>query len=129
MPDRDEHYVKYRVFHEPEDVGDLGHPVPIEAEYPMQIDSHGTWSLIRSLEEVEGLFFVLRPENDHYARVAMAAYAYACRKEYPHLASDIIQMIEELEWQEETGQYGDDDDEPHGDAPPDNVVQMMKGTT
>ena len=38
----------------------------------------------------------------------MAAYAYSCRKELPHLAADLIGMIESLEWEEETGQHRDD---------------------
>jgi len=110
MPDRDEHYVKYRVFYEPDDEhmsNKLGHPVPMRAEFMVEEPYQGmeTWA---DTSEVEGLFFVLRPENDNYARIAMAAYAYACRQDYPHLAVDIIQMIEGLEWEEATGQNRDD---------------------
>lgn len=94
MPDKDEHYVKYRVFHEPDVLPSIerkyGHPVPVEANYLFSEDSNfQTWE---DLEEVEGTFFVLRPEGDEYARIALAAYAYSCRKEFPHLAADLIQM-------------------------------------
>lgn len=103
---KDTHYWKYRVFHEPlideDDV--IGHPVEIEVTY-LSNEMTGEWS---EVEEVKGTFFVLRPENDHHARVAMAAYAYSCRKELPHLAADLIGMIESLEWEEETGQHRDD---------------------
>lgn len=100
MPDRDQHYWKYRVFREPATTGEIEHPVPIKAEYLDNED--GDWEEWADLEEVDGTFFVLRPENDHHARVAMAAYAYSCRQEFPRLASDIIQMIEELEWEEDS---------------------------
>ena len=137
MPERDEHYIKYRVFHEPsDDVLDdpegIGHPVPVEAYYPSSIGKLGEWDE-QPLEEVDGLFFVLRPENDEFARVAMAAYAYACRREFPHLAADIIMMIEGLEWEEQTGQHRDDipvdsDDylDPSGEHLSDNVVTILR---
>ncbi len=103
MP-KDEHYWKYRVFHEPPDEDDIGHPVPIEALY-LTDEITDEWS---SAKEVEGTFFVLRPEHDHHARVAIAAYAYSVRVELPHLAADLIGMIEGIEWEEETGQHRDD---------------------
>jgi hypothetical protein len=136
MPDRDELYDKYRVFYEPHDVdADIGHPAPIKAEY-LQVgeDDHGieTWG---ELQEADGLHFVLRPEGDVYARIAMATYAYACRKEFPRLAADIIVMIEGLEWEEETGQHRDDfpmdrDDYMEsigGEHLADNVVAILRG--
>ena len=103
----DEHYWKYRVFHEPSAHEDIGHPVPIYACHQVEPDNEDLedWATVK---EVQGSFFVLRPENDHHARVAMAAYAYSCRKELPHLAADLIGMIESLEWEEETGQHRDD---------------------
>ena len=106
MP-KDEHYWKYRVFHEPSAHEDIGHPVPIYACHQVEPDNEDLeyWATVK---EVQGSFFVLRPEKDHHARVAMAAYAYSCRKEMPHLAADIIGMIEQLEWEEETGQHRDD---------------------
>lgn len=103
MP-KDEHYWKYRVFHEPSASEGIGHPVPMEALFL----SDETTDEYTEASEVKGAFFVLRPEHDHHARVAMAAYAYSCRKELPHLAADIIGMIEALEWEEETGQHRDD---------------------
>lgn len=132
MPDRDEHYVKYRVFHEPSEINEnIGHPVPVEAIYATLIHPDGTWVGEEILNEVEGLFFVLRPEQDHYARQAIAAYAYACRRTHPHLAADLIAMIESLEWEEETGQHRDDmplesEDYLEGEHLSDNVVQMLK---
>lgn len=130
MPDRDEHYVKYRVFREPTAHINIGHPVPINAEFlaePENISGIETWEV---LEEVDGAFFVLRPENDNYARIAIAAYAYACRQEFPHLAVDLIQMIEGIEWEESTGQYSNDQEdyteEPSGEQMSGNVIEMLK---
>lgn len=131
MPERDEHYWKYRVFHEPTPTQDIGHPVPIKASYlDYENKDEEVWA---NLEEVEGNFFVLRPEGDHHARVAMAAYAYSCRKDFPNLAADILGIINMIEWEEETGQSQGDfplerDDylNPNGEGLDDNVVQFLR---
>jgi len=133
MPDKDQLYIKYRVYHEPtltphmEDK--VGHPVPVKSTY-LEHDDHEfeTWT---EMEEVMGLYFVLRPEGDHHARVAMAAYAYSCRQEFPHLAADIIKMVEEIEWEEQTGGNKgdfplDDEDYISGDHLSDNVVEILR---
>lgn len=111
MPDRDEHYIKYRVFHEPTDEmveDDVGHPVPMKVEHMVsQADDKG-FEIWAQMDEIEGVFYVLRPEGDHHARVAMAAYAYSCMEEFPRLASDLLMLIETLRWEAETGQHRND---------------------
>lgn len=102
------HYWKYRVFKEPvdqdvQDIDSIGHPVPVDAQY-LSAENEGGFELWNTLEEIEGDFFLLRPESDHHARVAIAAYAYSCRIEQPELAADLILMVESLEWEEQTGQ-------------------------
>jgi len=138
MPERDEHYDKYRVFYEPPDGAieeDVGHPVPVKTEFMVTSDDGHGLEIWAELEEAEGMFFVLRPENDIYARIAMATYAYACRQEFPHLAADLIVMIESLEWEEQTGMHRDDfpvDSDDYmesigGEHLADNVVEILRG--
>jgi hypothetical protein len=111
---RDELYWKYRVFKEPfgkEDYPDeelIGHPAEVDAKYKSVEDDGNGFEVWADMDEVEGDFFVLRPEDDHHARVAMAAYAYSCSRDYPHLAADIVHMLNQISWEEETGQHRDD---------------------
>lgn len=105
MPDKDELYVKYRVFYEPTDsdflVDEVGHPAPMEARFLQEDkDRFQVWA---DAKEVEGPYYVLRPREDHHARVAMAAYAYSCAREYPQLATDLLMIVNSIIWEEETG--------------------------
>lgn len=107
MPERDEFYWKYRVFHEPKnenfDADNIGHPAPIgEMSYLAYEDPNGIQSF-QEFEEVEGNFFVLRPDSDHHARVALAAYAFSCRQELPHLSTDLMSMLSDIDYEEITG--------------------------
>jgi hypothetical protein len=45
----------------------------------------------------EGTYFVLKPEVDVAARIAMRAYAEACMDDSPELAYDLILWLQELE--------------------------------
>lgn len=110
MPE-DQFHWKYRVFHEPTDeefdVANIGHPVPMgEMTYLAYEDPNGVQSY-QELEEVEGHFFVLRPDSDHHARVAMAAYAFSCRQEFPHLANDLMTILTDIDYEEITGDLPD----------------------
>ncbi|KKM70387.1 hypothetical protein LCGC14_1441220 [marine sediment metagenome] len=78
---------KYRVFYGP------GSHVGVSAYYrtgPSVVESPR-----KLLREVEGFVFVLRPEVDSAAVVALAAYAAAIRHEKPQLAKDLWEMINE----------------------------------
>lgn len=45
----------------------------------------------------DGIFFVLKPDTDIAARVAMRAYADMCMEDSPELAYDLITWLQELE--------------------------------
>lgn len=47
-------------------------------------------------EPADGIFFVLKPESDINARVAVRAYAEACMEKSPELAYDLILWLQEL---------------------------------
>lgn len=99
MPDRDMLYEKYRVFHNPDPndyasvIGSSG--VKIRAEFFAGNDTekmHGG-EIWLPLEEVEGFAFVLKPETDHHARVALAAYMASCANEFPQLSDDLKDIL------------------------------------
>lgn len=78
-------YDKYRVFREPVDAPE--HPV----------DIHAVWMKTKIgptiLEEVEGFVFVLKPDTDPHAEVALAAYAMSVKEDKPQLARDLWSVI------------------------------------
>ena len=45
-------------------------------------------------EPAEGVFFVLKPEKDLHARVAVKAYADACKGDDPKLAKDLYDLLD-----------------------------------
>lgn len=51
-----------------------------------------------TMREVESFVFVLKPNHDHHARVAIAAYAASCSVEKPVLSQQLLQMVEDGEW-------------------------------
>lgn len=91
-------YFKYRVFKEPDDV--YTHPTSMMASYtsikeglmPSGYTSikEGRTSLA---EEVSSFVFVLKPDTDHHARVALAAYAKSVAVEKPRLHSDLMEIL------------------------------------
>lgn len=88
-------YIKYRVFREPEGEG-IEHPVEVDAQYLYKKYDEGTgvtemWH--QELEEVTEFVFPLKPDTDHHARVALAAYAASVRVEKPSLASDLEDLL------------------------------------
>lgn len=75
-------YEKYRVFKEPEAEE---HPVGVIATW-----HDGRFNYRGPLEEIMDSFvFVLKPDTDHHARVALAAYAESVSREKPKLANDL----------------------------------------
>lgn len=83
--DQDGLYEKYRVFKEPDDA----------ETHPVQVDAF--WMKSRTkrieLEEVEDFVFVLKPDTDPHALVALSAYAMSVKKDKPHLAADLWSVI------------------------------------
>jgi len=41
----------------------------------------------------EGVFFVLKPQSDIHARVAVMAYAESCKETKPKLAEDLLRWL------------------------------------
>ena len=78
-------YAKYRVFKEPADADT--HPVDITIF---------TTSDHSSVLEVESFVFVLKPDSDHHARVALAAYAQSVIIEKPELYNDLMDVLSDL---------------------------------
>lgn len=131
MPERDEHYWKYRVFHEPMiNDEDISHPVKVDAKFLSEEDSE--FEVWDELREVDGTFFVLRPEGDKHARVALATYAYSVASEFPNLAKDILMILGEIDWEEQTGQNKGDfplsknNLNVHGEDFPDNIIELIR---
>jgi hypothetical protein len=87
-PEPDGLYNKYRVFREPENVEE--HPTDLEAIYQ---DSDGA---TRFSEEVREFVFVLKPDSDRHARIAIAAYAESVDLEKPQLAEDLREILRVL---------------------------------
>lgn len=80
-------YDKYVVFRHPQEHFDTAIAV-VDGEQPYDSDD-STW-----LEPVDGPVFVLKLDNDHHARVALAAYAESVSGEKPQLANDLREMLE-----------------------------------
>jgi hypothetical protein len=78
---KDSLYEKYRVFKEPDNV--KSHPTPILATYE---DHHRK---IKDVEEIEEFVFVLKPNTDEHALLALKVYAELVERDFPHLAEDL----------------------------------------
>lgn len=96
-------YYKYRVFKEPERDSQgyppTEHPVPIDPptwrrRYLGKDDSN--FNLLEELEEVTDFIFPLKPDTDHHARVALAAYAASVSEEKPRLAKDLFRVLADM---------------------------------
>jgi hypothetical protein len=85
-------YEKYRVFKEPTSVlidEVLGHPVGMECTYDNPAVAGGRLYA----EELHQFFFVLKPDSDYHARVAIAAYAESVERDKPALAQDLRDVL------------------------------------
>lgn len=110
-------YEKYRVFREPERDSQgapvAEHPVPLT--YPTFettfTDRGGNeFEIVTEVPEITDSFlFVLKPESDPHARVALAAYAWSVRNDKPILHADLLDILREWEWDE-----GDDEEDANG---------------
>jgi len=82
MPDKDQLYPKYLVFHHPQALYDFTEAKTIVVGGDAEEEE-------TFLVEVDGFFFVLKPDTDKHARVALAAYAESVADEFPGLAKDL----------------------------------------
>lgn len=90
FPETDDGLVnKYRVFRD-DPLADF--PPPMHAEF--QTDDRG-WV---TADEVTAFTFVLKPNHDHHARVALSAYAASCAIEKPQLSKDLYDLLSQDEW-------------------------------
>lgn len=101
MPEHDRLYDKYRLFYEPNDDTPDGHPVKVMANYFVGLDlpsgdRNGAGEIWHPLQEAEGFYFVLRPETDEHARVALAAYAQSCLGKFPRLSDDLFDVLDSM---------------------------------
>lgn len=100
-PDPDGLYEKYRVFKEPEydDARNPveSHPVELTAFFSSPgIDLAGEeYDVMTQVEEVKSFVFVLKPDTDPHARVAISAYAWSIKDEKPHLFEDLMLVLGE----------------------------------
>lgn len=97
-------YYKYRVFREPDDVDT--HPIPMTAYYRRHGDRHFEWpneDPVGYAKEVTDFIFPLKPDTDHHARVALAAYAVSVSEEKPHLARDLFDVLRDMMEEVEKG--------------------------
>lgn len=91
-PDPDGLYDKYRVYKEPHDVDE--HPVPADGPRYTTNKTYAPGKPIEAyMEEVREFVFVLKPDSDPHARVAMAAYAESVQGEKPMLAEDLRSVL------------------------------------
>lgn len=51
-----------------------------------------------AMEAVESFVFVLKPNHDHHARVALSAYAASCAIDKPQLSKDLYDLLSQDEW-------------------------------
>lgn len=95
-------YDKYRVFREPKEAA--YHPVEVKATWHNEehFDQYSKDAVI-PLEEVESFVFVLKPDTDPHARVALATYAASVRPTDPQLAADLDQILTETRYAEGRG--------------------------
>lgn len=91
----DELYAKYRVFREPLESSE--HPVQLIEGPTFLLDTIEFGRVSVYLNEVEEFTFVLKPDTDQHARVALAAYAESVRPFKPQLAKDLTEALELIE--------------------------------
>lgn len=53
----------------------------------------GKYEVFKDGNEVQAWTFVLKPDTDYHARVALAAYAASCRRDDPDLASFLNEVL------------------------------------
>ena len=102
---RDDLYIKYRVFDEPSEMTTDGHPVQAVASYFVGFcDQDGeVWA---SMKETKDFVFVLKPDSDRHARIALAAYSESCREEFPNLSKDLRAIANDSYLDETAGDPG-----------------------
>ena len=82
-------YPKYLVFKHPDFI-----PSTVNARaFGPITDKSGESHWTEKLAPVEDFVFVLKPDSDHHARVAIAAYAESVSLENPGLAKDLRDVL------------------------------------
>jgi hypothetical protein len=88
-------YPKYIVYRWP--VKPLGIEPDIHAVYlsDFSVGPEGPGEVWEEMEQVQVFTFVLKPDTDQHARVAIAAYAESVRPTDPRLAADLDEAMSE----------------------------------
>lgn len=99
-PEPDGLYEKYRVFKEPTRDSQGNEPAehPVSLDPPLwrtSIPEDEHFVILEELGEVQSFTFVLKPDNDPHARVAIAAYAWSVKDEKPALFRDLMEVLSE----------------------------------
>lgn len=110
--EKDGLYDKYRVFREPsrdsQGAPVSEHPVPLAGGpiFLSKFTNRGgeEVDIVTEISEITDEFlFVLKPETDPHARVALAAYAWSVREEKPLLHADLWDVLRQWVWDEGDG--------------------------
>ena len=88
-------YPKYIVYRWPDDPLDIEPEIRAVYMADVQIGPEGPGEIWSEMEQVKGFLFVLKPDTDQHARVALAAYAESVRPTDPTLASDLEMVLGE----------------------------------
>ncbi len=88
-------YPKYIVYRWPDD--HWGDEPQYRADYlaDVSVGPEGKGEVWFEMEQPGGFLFVLKPDSDQHARVALAAYAESVRPSDPSLASDLEMVLGE----------------------------------
>ena len=91
-------YPKYIVYRWPTDSFDDDPQIRASYLADVTVGPEGQGEVWLEMEQPRGFLFVLKPDTDQHARVALAAYAESVRPSDPRLASDLeVVLGQELE--------------------------------
>ena len=89
-------YPKYIVYRWPKDPLDIEPEIRAAYLADVQVGPEGPGEVWAELDQVKGFFFVLKPDSDHHARVALAAYAESVRMDDLQLAEDLDLVLAQV---------------------------------
>ena len=87
-------YPKYIVYLWPSDSFDDEPQLRADYLADVTVGPDGQGEVWFEMEQPKGFLFVLKPDTDQHARVALAAYAESVRPSNPRLAEDLDGVLE-----------------------------------
>lgn len=97
MPEDKLEASKYVVYHHPPFPDDPTKDDWIKAYYFEGVDPEDQGEIWLDMQEVSSFVFVLRPDRDVHARVALAAYIESAKQDYPRLSEELRHVLEVME--------------------------------